>query len=94
MKGEEIPPHASWEGNPARAQATSHTASIPQIVAHYVASPEGDHLNGHAHHLIEDNTAAMQICQESNNHYDTCRPVRQQGAARRSLKGGKIRWEN
>jgi non-ribosomal peptide synthetase-like protein len=94
MKGEEIPPHASWGGNPARALANSHAASIPQMIAHHVSSPEGNHLNGHAHHLIEDNTAAMQIYQDSNNHYDTGRTVRQQGAARRSLKGGKIRWEN
>jgi non-ribosomal peptide synthetase-like protein len=94
MKGEEIPAHATWGGNPARAQATSHAANIPQMAAHYASSSEDNHLDGHAHHLIEDSTAAMQICQGSNNHYDTCRIVRQQGAARRSLKGGRIRWEN
>jgi hypothetical protein len=94
MKGEEIPAHATWGGNPARALATSHVANIPQMAAHHASLPEDKHLDGHAHHLIEDSTAAMQICQSSNNHYDTCRTVRQQGAARRSLKGGKIRWEN
>jgi serine acetyltransferase len=94
MKGEEIPAHATWGGNPARAQTGSHAANIPLMVAHHVSSPEDNHHDGHAHHLIEDSTAAMQICQGSNNHYDTCHIVRQQGAARRSLKGGKIRWEN
>jgi non-ribosomal peptide synthetase-like protein len=91
MKGEETPPHSLWGGNPARALANSQAASIPQLVAHHVPSPEDTHSDGHAHHLIEDNAAAMQICQDSNNHYDTCRTVRQQGVARRSLKEGKIR---
>ncbi|GHO99661.1 hypothetical protein KSF_097090 [Reticulibacter mediterranei] len=87
MKGEEVPPHASWGGNPARANF--HVASSPQMVAHH--EPENNHFDGHAHHPIEDNAVAMQICQNNHRH---CRIVRQQGVVRRSLKGGKIRWKN
>ena len=69
MKGEEIPPHALWGGNPARAlagyQAASITEPVPaQLVAHH-APPQGregqrDHLDELAH-LAGQNTADPQV---------------------------------
>jgi non-ribosomal peptide synthetase-like protein len=95
MKGEEIPPHARWGGNPARAITGRPASSMPQLVAHHspLAGEEAqpDHLNGNAHQT-EHNIAGVQVYQDSNG---ACRLVQQQqGAARRALKGGKIQWEN
>jgi non-ribosomal peptide synthetase-like protein len=97
MKGEEIPPHARWGGNPARELTDKHASSITQLIAHQAPLEEGeaqlDHPNGSAH-LAEQTIADMQTCQESNGYDGTCPPAQQRGVARRTLKGGKIRWEN
>jgi non-ribosomal peptide synthetase-like protein len=102
MKGEEIPPHARWGGNPARAladyQAGSVTEPVPaQPVAHHAPSQgrEGqrDHLDERAH-LAGQTTANVPVCRDSNDNCGTCRPGQRQGAPRRTFKGGKIRWES
>jgi non-ribosomal peptide synthetase-like protein len=102
MKGEEIPPHARWGGNPARKladyQAGSVTEPVPaQPVAHHAPSQgrEGqrDHLDERAH-LAGQTTANVPVCRDSNDNCGTCRPGQRQGAPRRTFKGGKIRWES
>src|SRR5579859_575926 len=98
MKGEEIPPHARWGGNPAKEladyQTGSVTKSVPaQPIAHHtpLSFPPGqrDHLDEHAH-LAEQNTADVQACQDSNENYGPCRPGQRREDSWQTLSGGKI----
>ena len=102
MKGEEIPPHARWGGNPAKAladyQAGSVTKPVPaSLVAHHAPSQgrEGprDHLDEHAY-LAGQNTADVQVHRDSNDNCGACRPSQRRGASWRTPSGGKTRWES
>jgi non-ribosomal peptide synthetase-like protein len=102
MKGEEIPPHARWGGNPARAladyQAGSVTELVPvQPVVQHAPSQgrkgQWDHLDECAQ-LAGQDTADVQICRDSNDNCGACRPGQQRGAPWRTLSGGKTRWKN
>jgi non-ribosomal peptide synthetase-like protein len=87
MKGEEIPPHARWGGNPARAMTSLFTSGVVQQIAHQ----EVETQPGDAHQIDVHNRVDIQDYQERNG---ACPLVQQRGTARRTLKGGKIRWEN
>jgi non-ribosomal peptide synthetase-like protein len=97
MKGEEIPPHARWGGNPARAlagyQVSSVAKSVPaQPVAHLalpqVQGGQRDHLAKRAHQPGQ-NMTEVQICRDSNDNCGVCRSGQWQEAPWQKLNGGK-----
>ncbi len=106
MKGEEVPAHERWGGNPARAlgglsgqprHATASRAAArpPRTLAAVGREGQRDQRDEHAQ-LAGHHTAAgvQQVCPASNN---TCgaRPAQRQAAPWQTLSGGRnTRWES
>ena len=97
MKGEEIPPHARWGGNPARALAGSQANRLTkpvsvQPVAHHAPlqgrKGQMDHLD-ECTHLAGQNTGVVQVSRDSNNNCGASRSSQRRGAPWRTLSGGK-----
>jgi non-ribosomal peptide synthetase-like protein len=89
MKGEEIPPHAWWGGNPARALTGYQVGSVAnpvlvQSVTRHALSQGHAHHGEHAH-LAEQNTA------NAYNNGSTCRSGQPQDAPEQMQSGGKTR---
>ncbi|HEX6510022.1 MAG TPA: Pls/PosA family non-ribosomal peptide synthetase [Chloroflexota bacterium] len=89
MKGEEVPAHAWWGGNPARALAGYRAASVMQAVpaqplAHHAPSPgrQGpwDHGDERAQLDGHHTAAVMPVGPDSNDHGGACRPGQRGGA--------------
>jgi len=95
MKGEEIPPHALWEGNPARALNTYQIGSVTkpvlaQSVAHPALSQAQGHRDEHAHQAGQ-NTTDVQVCRDGNDNPGVCRTGQQREAPWQTQSGGKNR---
>lgn len=89
MKGEEIPPHAQWGGNPARALASYQVGSVAkpvlrQSATHHTLLQGQGHRDEHPR-LAEQNT--------TNEHGSggICRSGQQQDAPEQMQSGGKTR---
>lgn len=89
MKGEEIPPHVQWGGNPARALANYQIGSVAKPVlmqpaTHHALSQGQDHRDERAH-LAEQNTT------NGHDNGGICRSGQQQDASEQMQNGGKTR---
>jgi non-ribosomal peptide synthetase-like protein len=89
MKGEEVPAHAWWGGNPASELAGSQAASVMQAVpaqplAHHASSPgrQGpwDHGDERAQLDGHHTAAVMPVGPDSNDHGGACRSGQRGGA--------------
>jgi non-ribosomal peptide synthetase-like protein len=89
MKGEEVPAHARWGGNPASELAGSQAGRVTQAVpaqplAYHAPSQGGQGLRDHSDEraqLAGHHTAAvMPVGPDSNDHGGACRPGQRGGA--------------
>jgi non-ribosomal peptide synthetase-like protein len=91
MKGEEIPPHACWGGNPARALTNYQIGSVTQMepVAHLTLSQGWDQRDEHSN-LTGQNTTDVQVRQDNNGICGARRPGQRREAPWQTQSGGKI----
>ncbi|MBO0789621.1 MAG: hypothetical protein J2P36_01550 [Ktedonobacteraceae bacterium] len=95
MKGEEMPPHARWGGNPARTlvgrQASRVVESVPAqpVLSQGRKGGQWSHLDERVH-LVGQHTADVQVCQDGNDNNGACRSAQRQEAPWQPLNRGRV----